>query len=99
MHRFVSPAGVFAGVITLSLVGLLLVSSVAARTLDDGTDLLPQAGISIDAAIAVAQAAATGPVGEVDLEHASGVLVFNVEVGTYDVKVDAGSGAVLSVDA
>jgi uncharacterized membrane protein YkoI len=99
MHRCVSPAGVFAVVVTLAVVALLLVSSVAAGTLDDGADLLPQAGISMDEAIAEAQAAATGSVGEVDLEYVGDVLVFNVEVGTRDVKVDATSGAVLSLDA
>ena len=72
---------------------------VAAGTLDDGADLLPQASISLDAAIAAAQGAASGAIGEVDLEHAGGVLVFNVDVGRHDVKVDAASGAVLSVDA
>ena len=60
---------------------------------------LPQAGISIAAAIAVAQGAASGAVDEIDLEYAAGVLVFNVDVGAHDVKVDATSGAVLSVDA
>jgi uncharacterized membrane protein YkoI len=71
---------------------------VAAGTLDDGAELLPQASISLDTAIAAAQGAASGAIGEVDLEHAGGVLVFNVDVGRHDVKVDAASGAVLSVD-
>jgi uncharacterized membrane protein YkoI len=72
---------------------------VAAGTLDDGADLRPLAGISIDAAIAAAQGTASGPVGEVDLEYLGNVLVFNVDIGAHDVKVDASSGAVLSVDA
>src|SRR3989304_583601 len=42
--------------------------------LDDGKELLPQAGITIEAAIAAAQSAATGPVGEVDLEPPTGRL-------------------------
>ncbi len=74
-------------------------SPVAAGTLDDGADLLSQAGISIDAAIQAAQGAASGAVGEVDLERASGVLVFNVDVGNQDVAVDAATGAVLSTSA
>lgn len=74
-------------------------SPVAAGTLDDGAELLPRAGISLAEAIAAAQGAASGAVGEVDLETASGTLVFNVDVGNQDVQVDAGSGAVLSVNA
>ena len=74
-------------------------SPVAAGTLDDGADLLPQAAISIEEAIAAAQGAASGAIGEVDLEYVSGVLVFNVDVGVHDVKVDAASGAVVAVDA
>jgi uncharacterized membrane protein YkoI len=53
---------------------------------------------SVDAAIAAAHGAASGAIGEVDLEYANGVLVFNVDVGMHDVKVDAGFGVVLVVD-
>ena len=63
--------------------------------LDDGKDLLSQAGIRLEDAIAAAQSAASGPVGEVDLEHHQGKLVFNVDVGDKDVKVDASTGAVI----
>ena len=73
-------------------------SPVAAGTLDDGQALLPLAGISLDAAVRAAQGAASGAVGEVDLEYAGDRLVFNVDIGTHDVKVDANSGAVLSID-
>ena len=66
-----------------------------AGTLDDGKDLLPKATISLDKAIATAQTAATGAVDEVDLEYWNGTLVYNVDVGSKDVKVDAASGAVL----
>jgi uncharacterized membrane protein YkoI len=66
--------------------------------IDDGADLLPQAGISLEAAIAAAQAAAEGTVGEIDLETFNGTLVFNVEIGDHDVKVDAQTGAVLASD-
>ena len=69
----------------------------AAGTLDDGQSLLPQAGIS-SMRRSAAQGAASGAVGEVDLEYVGDRLVFNVDIGDQDVKVDASSGAVLSVD-
>jgi uncharacterized membrane protein YkoI len=64
--------------------------------LDDGTDLLPQAKLSLAQAVTAAQTAASGKVGEVDLEHYSGRLVFNVDVGDKDVKVDAATGDVVA---
>jgi len=70
-------------------------SQVAPGTLDDGTDLLPQAKISIEQAIAAPQSSASGDIGEIDLEHYQGRLVFNVDVGDLDVKVDATTGQVL----
>lgn len=69
----------------------------APGTIDDGAELLPQAGITLDQAIAAAQGAAQGSLGEVDLEDYQGKLAFNVEIGKNDVKVDAQSGAVLNV--
>ena len=74
-------------------------AQVPSGTLDDGKDLLPQAQITIDAAIAAAQSAASGPVGEVDLEHVDGRLVFNVDIGDKDVKVDASDGSIVSADS
>lgn len=68
-------------------------------TLDDGKDLLPQARITVEQAVAAAQAIASGSAGEVDLERAKGRLVFNVDVGDKDVKVDAGDGSIVAVDA
>src|SRR4051812_34466233 len=73
-------------------------SATAASRLDDGKRLLSQATITEQQAIAAAQSAATGALNEVDLEHANGTLVFNVDVGDHDVKVDAGTGDVVSVD-
>jgi len=70
-----------------------------AGKLDDGEDLLGQASITIGEAIAAAQSAASGPVGEIDLEHHEGKLVFNIDIGDKDVKVDALTGIVLSIDA
>lgn len=72
---------------------------VAAGTLDDGGDLLPLAGITVEAAIAAAQGAASGAIGEIDLEYVGDRLVFNVDVGVHDVKVDADDGQVVAVDA
>jgi len=69
--------------------------SVAPGTLDDGKDLLPQAKISLEQAVAAAQASTSGDLGEVDLEHYQGKLVFNVDVGNHDVKVDATTGDVI----
>jgi uncharacterized membrane protein YkoI len=43
--------------------------------LDDGKDLLPQAGITEAQAIAAAQGAAQRDLNEVDLEHRDGKLV------------------------
>ena len=64
--------------------------------LDDGADLLPQAGITEQQAITAAQTAASGELSEVDLEDYEGQLVFNVDVGSHDVKVDAATGKVLA---
>lgn len=69
---------------------------VAPGTLDDGRDLLPQAKVGLDAAIATAKTAGTGEIGEVDLEQFNGRLAFNVDVGDSDVKVDAADGSVLA---
>jgi uncharacterized membrane protein YkoI len=67
--------------------------------MDDGKDLLPQAKITEQQAIAAARTAASGALNEVDLEHRAGRLVFNVDVGSHDVKVDATTGEVVAVDA
>ena len=72
---------------------------VAAGTLDDGSDLLPLAQIGIGEAVAAAQNAASGAVGEVDLEYLGDTLVYTVDIGRHDVKVDATTGKVLAVDA
>ncbi len=63
--------------------------------IDDGAELLDQASISLEEAIAAAQTAATGALGEVDIEMYEGRLVFNVDVGDHDVKVDAANGTIL----
>lgn len=73
--------------------------AVPAGTLDDGADLLPQATISLEQAVAAAQGAADGALGEVDLEYAGDRLAFNVDIGQNDVKVDAADGSIISVDS
>lgn len=73
-------------------------AQVAPGTLDDGADLLPQAAITVEQAVTTAQGAATGALGEVDLEsNDSGVLVFSVQIGNQEVSVDAQTGKVLEV--
>jgi uncharacterized membrane protein YkoI len=67
--------------------------------LDDGKDLVSQAKVSEQDAIAAAQSAASGSLNEVDLEHLGDKLVYNVDVGAKDVKVDATTGDVVRVDA
>lgn len=63
--------------------------------LSGGQDLLTQATISLTDATAAAQAAAQGPLGDVELED--GTLVFRVEIGEQDVLIDAADGTVISV--
>ena len=77
----------------------LRAAGAGASRLDDGKQFVAQAKISEQQAIAAAQTAASGALNEVDLEHRAGRLVYNVDVGAKDVKVDAGTGKVLAVDA
>jgi uncharacterized membrane protein YkoI len=72
---------------------------VAPGALDDGKNLLPQATITLDDAIKAAKESQSGSLGEVDLEYFKGHLVFNVDIGDHDVKVDAANGDVLSANA
>jgi hypothetical protein len=82
-----------------SRVGLGSSHATAAGTIDDGSELLPQAKIGVEQAIAAAQTAANGNIGEIDLEYDNGTLVFNVDVGDKDVKVDATTGVVIRADS
>jgi uncharacterized membrane protein YkoI len=66
-------------------------------TLDDGKSLLPQTTISLAQAVSTAQAAATGTLGQVDLEHFHGGIVYMVDVGDQEVRVDAVSGKLVAV--
>jgi len=74
-------------------------AEVTPGNIDDGEDLLPQASITLEEAIAAAQAAESGALGEVDLEYYNGILVFNVDIGEWDVKVDASDGTILGKDS
>ena len=67
----------------------------ATGQIDDGAELLDQASISLEEAIDAAQGYADGALGEVDLETYQGRLVFNVDIGDKDVKVDAADGTAL----
>ena len=97
--------GAAAGLALLGLAGGIAAaaggssSSTTGSRMDDGKQYLPQAKISEQQAIAAAQTAASGDLGEVDLEHRDGRLVFNVDVGSHDVKVDAANRDVVSVDS
>jgi uncharacterized membrane protein YkoI len=66
-------------------------------TLDDGKDLLPETTISLSQAVANAQQAATGNLGQVDLERNGARVVYVVDVGNNEVQVDAGNGSIVAV--
>jgi uncharacterized membrane protein YkoI len=66
-------------------------------SLDDGNELLPQTKITLAQANAAAQQAARGGLGQVDLEHFRGRVVYMVDVGDSEVRVDAADGKVLDV--
>lgn len=66
-------------------------------SLDDGKDLLPQTTVSLAAADAAAQRVAEGELGQVDLEHFGDRIVYSVDVGSREVRVDADSGLVVDV--
>jgi uncharacterized membrane protein YkoI len=66
-------------------------------SLDDGKELLPQTKISLAQANAAAQRAAAGPLGQVDLERYQGRIVYMVDVGDQEVRVDAADGNVVAI--
>src|SRR5262249_19158775 len=66
---------------------------------DDGQDLPAQARTPHAPGRAAPQGAASGALNEVDVEQRAGRLVYNVDVGGKDIKVDASSGQVVAVDA
>lgn len=66
-------------------------------SLDDGKDLLPFTTITLARANAAAQRAADGQLGQVDLERFEGRVVYKVDVGSREVRVDAADGSVVTV--
>ena len=66
---------------------------------DEAAALAPLAKITADEASAAAQAEVPGDVQKVELENENGSLVYSVEIGGKDVKVDAGTGAVLHIES
>ena len=66
-------------------------------SLDDGKDLLPQTTISVGQAVAAAQRAQSGALGQVDLEQSNGRVVYVVDVGSHEVRVDATNGAIAAI--
>ena len=66
-------------------------------TLDDGKKLLPLTSVTLARANAIAQHATTGTLGQVDLERYNGIVVYKVDVGDKEVRVDATGGTVVSI--
>jgi uncharacterized membrane protein YkoI len=66
-------------------------------SLDDGKELLPQTKITLAQAVAAAQRAAQGDLGQVDLERSGNRVVYMVDVGNQEVRVDAADGSVASI--
>ncbi len=68
-------------------------------SLDDGKALLPQTTISLAQAVSAARGAADGALGQVDLERSGDKIVYSVDVGDREVRVDAGDGSIVSTVA
>lgn len=66
-------------------------------SLDDGKDLLPKTTISLGQAVVTARRAVTGALGQVDLERYQGLIVYMVDIGDHEVRVDAADGSVVAV--
>ena len=64
--------------------------------LDDGADKLPAGGDHRAAGDRGGPDRRLRPLSEIDIEDYEGTLVFNVDVGSHDVKVDAATGEVLA---
>jgi uncharacterized membrane protein YkoI len=66
-------------------------------SLDDGKALLPETRVSLSQAVASAQRARAGALGQVDLERFDGRVVYVVDVGDTEVRVDAGDASIAAV--
>ncbi len=102
MRKKIAVAG--AAIVALGLAGGGIAAAAGGGNggpsrMDDGKQFASQAKVSEAGAIKAAQTRASGGLDEIDLEKAGGKLVYNVDVGSRDVKVDASSGEVVSVDA
>jgi uncharacterized membrane protein YkoI len=97
MHRTVSRTLTATAILAVGAAALPAAGQAAQRPrFDDGARLLPQARTTMDQAISAARTVASGRPHEVDLERWHRALVFNVDIGTSDVKVDALAGRVLA---
>ena len=99
-NRYIWGSGLATLAIVTIALGVALTSGTAASggpagRIDDGAELLDQTSITLEAAISAAQAVFSGDLGEVDIEDFNGRLVFNIDIGNKDVKVDAENGEVL----
>ncbi len=94
MNRRITTAVAVLALATAGGVGIA--AAAGGGFLDDGKDLQSQAKVTQQQAEQAAQRAVSGSLGETDLEHYEGRLVFNVDVGSHDVKVDAQTGKVLA---
>lgn len=72
-------------------------ANVQPGSLDDGKGLRSQTSITLGQAVARAQNAASGRLGQVDLEHFGGGVVYMVDVGDQEVRVDAADGRVVDI--
>jgi uncharacterized membrane protein YkoI len=66
-------------------------------SLDDGKELLPRTTVTLAAAVADAQRAAQGALGQVDLKERDGRVLYVVDVGDREVSVDADTGAIAGI--
>ena len=66
-------------------------------SLDDGKELLSQTKISLPQAVAAARNAQSGQLGQVDLERYAGRIVYMVDVGSNEVRVDATDGSIAAI--
>jgi len=66
-------------------------------SLDDGKELKSQASVTLGQAVVKAKEAASGQLGQVDLEYYKNRLVYMVDVGDQEVRVDANDGSIAAI--
>jgi uncharacterized membrane protein YkoI len=66
--------------------------------LTEGGNLLPEAALSVDQAVGIAQGAVPGPARNVELLREGGLLLFEVRIGDVKVYVDAITGGVVEIE-